>query len=126
MGNVPYASVSDPLSLGASLVQCIDEGGLGGGELQMVDLDNATGGFRQGNARKMVDQGTVRYNPLGTLACAGGTATIASTAAVAVGDTKGGYFVISVKPAKTNSGHDALDVSVRKHKNVDLVDTAVS
>ena len=124
-GIAEFANVDDPLDLGTE-VQCIDEGGLGGGELDMSDLKNSTGGFKQGNARAMKDEGTVRYNPNGDMTVSGGTATIESAAVVAVGETKQGYFILSVKHGSDNENHKTLDVPCRKHVNVDKVDQAVS
>ncbi|MBT4815304.1 MAG: hypothetical protein HON70_06375 [Lentisphaerae bacterium] len=124
-GIAEFANVDDPLDLGTE-VQCIDEGGLGGGELDMSDLKNSTGGFKQGNARAMKDEGTVRYNPNGDMTVSGGTATIESAAVVAVGETKQGYFILSVKHGSDNENHKTLDVTCRKHVNVDKVDQAVS
>jgi len=127
LGAVEFANVSDPLSLAATLVKCIDEGGLGGGEISPTDINDATGGFLQGNARVLVDEGTVRYYPHGPLTFASAaTADVDGTAAVAVGDTKGGYYITSVKAGKTNDAHSTLDVTARKHINGDYVDQAVT
>lgn len=124
-GVVEYANVSDPLNLGTT-VQCIDEGGLGGGEVDLSDIKNSTGGFKQGNGRTLKDEGTVRYNPNGDMTAADGTANVESAAVVSVGQTKQGYYVMSVKPGSDNENHKTLDVTVRKHKNGNFVDRAVS
>jgi len=124
-GSTEFANVTDPLNLGATVV-CIDEGGLGGGELDMTDIKNSTGGFKQGNARTLKDEGTVRYHPDGDMTVANGTANVESAAVVAAGQTKNGYFITGVKPGKDNENHATLDVTARKHKNVDHVDKAVA
>ena len=116
--SVEFANVTDPLNLG-TLVTCIDEGGLGGAQLDLADIKNATGGQLQGNARVVKDEGTPRYYPNGALTMSGGTAFVDGTAVVAVGQTKNSYFVFGIKPAKDNEKHAMFDVSARKHINGD-------
>jgi len=127
MADVPFATVTDPLSLDTNLVQCIDEGGLAYGELSMQDLPNSSGGQLQGDARTLLLQGTVRYNPKGALTTADsdGGATVATTALVKPGDTKNGYYILAVKPTRDNTSHSAIDVTARKHVNGTYTDGAV-
>ncbi len=121
-GVVEFANCTDPLNLGTTVI-CIDAGGLGGGELDMSDIKNSTGGFKQGNARALKDEGTVRYYPDGVLTMTdGATANVESAAVVAPGQTKNGYFILSVKPGRDNENHVTLDVTARLHKAVDFVD----
>jgi len=114
MGNIPFATVTDPLALAATLLQCIDAGGLGGVEPATEgEVPDSSGFPKQWDVRGLKDEGTVRYNPLGAVTLASGTANVAGTAAVWFGQTCGVYVVRSIKPAKTNQNHETLDVGVR-------------
>jgi len=125
MSAVEFANVADPLSLGAN-VKCIDEGGLGGGEIDLTDIKDSTGGQLQGDARTLKQEGTVRYYPAGALTLTdGATANVDGTEVVAVGQTKNGFFVTKVVPGKDNEKHSTLDVTARKHTNAPYTDLAV-
>lgn len=112
-GAIPYANVTDPLSLG-SMVQCIDVGGFGGFEPEKRgDIPGSDGIRKQTSVRGWIDKATVRYNPLGAMSWSGGTLTIDSEIVVYPGQTVAtSYLVVGAKPAKTNEGEDAVDVSV--------------
>ena len=113
MGAIPYATVTDPLTLGAAL-QCIDTGGLGGVEPATEgDITDSNGYPLQWDVRGLKDEGTVRYNPLGGLVLSGGTASVGGTAAVWFGKTCGAYVVRSLKPGVTNKDYVTLDVGVK-------------
>ena len=125
-GIVEFANVVDPLGLGSNVI-CIDEGGLDGGELDMTDIKDATGGFLQGDARTRKSEGTVRYYPNGNLVMsAAGKATIEGTEVVKPGDTKGGFFVLKVVQGSDNEKHKTLDVTARLHINGTHTDKAVA
>jgi hypothetical protein len=114
MGNIPFATVSDPLSLAATLVQIIDAGGLGGVEPATEGEATDSNGFpKQWDVRGLKDEGTVRYNPLGALTFASGTAMVATTAVAWFGQTCGIYVVRSLKSGRTNKDHATLDVGVK-------------
>lgn len=121
---IPFATVTDPLSLESTLVQCIDSGGLGGGEpANEGDVANSNGFPKQWDIRGVKDDGTVRYNPLGALTAASGTAMVATTAVAWIGQTCGSYVVRSVKTGVTNRDHATLDVGVRAIHQTTLTHT---
>ena len=114
MGNIPFATVVDPLGASTALVQCIDKGGLGGVEpATEAEVPDSNGFPKQWDVRGVKDEGTVRYNPLGALTLSGGTASVATTAVFWFGQTCGNYVVRSVKPGVTNKDHATLDVGVK-------------
>lgn len=114
MAAIPFASITDPLTLAATLVQCIDAGGLGGFEpATEAEATDSAGYPKQLDIRGLKDDGTVRYNPLGALTFAAGTANVGGTAVAWFGKTCGNYIVRSLKHGTTNKDHATLDVGVR-------------
>lgn len=112
-GAIPYATVTDPLSLG-SMVQCIDTGGFGGFEPEKRgDIAGSNGIRKQTSIRGLIDKPTVRYNPLAAMTWASGTCTIDSEIVVYPYMTCAtSYLVVGAKPGKTNQGEDTIDVMV--------------
>ena len=123
-GIVEFANVADVLELGSNVV-CIDEGGLGGAELDMTDIKNAMGGQLQGDARTKKSEGTVRAYPNGDMTITDGTAFVEGVAVVAVGQTKGGFYVTKVTQGSDNESHKTIEVTARKHVNGTYIDQAV-
>lgn len=112
-GAIPFANVTDPLSLG-SMVQCIDTGGLGGfEEVTRGEMKGSTGQPKQLSIRGLADKATVRYNPLKAMSWSAGSLSIDSELVVYPGMTAAtNYLVVGAKPGKTNEGADTVDVTV--------------
>lgn len=112
-GAIPYANVTDPLTLG-SMVQCIDTGGFGGfAPDKRGDMLSSDGQAKQTSIRGLIDKVTVKYNPLGAMTWSNGTCTIDSEDVVYPFQTCASiYLVLEAKPGKTNEGADTLDVTV--------------
>ena len=110
---IPFATVTDPLSLG-TLVQCLDAGGLGGAKPATEGEAQDSNGYpKQYDVKGFKDEGTVRYNPLGALTMSGGTASVGGTPVAWVGQTCSTYIVNGLKPGQTNKDHQTLDVDVK-------------
>jgi hypothetical protein len=119
-----FANVVDPFSLDTALLVCINDGQLPGAELALEDAFGSTGEHLEGNARSVELSGQCEYyvKVALTLTDDGLTANVGGSNAVAIGDTKNGYYIYGIKPMRGQKAHSKLQVSGRKHVNGDWSD----
>jgi len=122
MPPVPFANVSDPLSAAATLVTCIDKGGIEKATPDWHPILGATGQHLQSNTRDIVQGGTPRYWALGTVTmAAGGTCNVSGTSTFVIGATMGGFIIREINPTgQDNQGHEGIDVTAEKHHAVNI------
>lgn len=110
---VPFAAVTDPLTLG-SMVQCIDAGAFGGWEVGLRgDIKNSVGQPKQTSFRGLVKKATVVYNPLAAMSWANGSLSIDSELVCYPFQTVAtNYIVVAARPSKDNGKEDSFTVDV--------------